>query len=195
MKVKPYSTIPDHWIFQSWKYATMLWFCYYMGLRPNSTRLIEIKHINFNDKTVYIPRANSKTRQDDIFPIPDLLMNKLWAYLKIRCKVIHNSQFLFPNIKGKASDKNYFSDKIRRMLKNLQISKLSYFDKAGCKRMSKNLYSLRHSFGTRVYQKTHDIKAVAIMLGHHDTLMRCASVYAHISDIQERPRIMKQIYG
>jgi len=175
--------------------ATQLLFMYYLGLRPNSVRLIEIKRIDFKNRKLFIPRSNIKTRQDDTFIIPEKLYNFLIAYLRLRSKNIHRNSFLFPSpYTEQPLDRNTISSKIRKIMKRINLSQLSFIDKAGFNRMSKNLYSLRHSFATRVYEKTRDVRATAIMLGHTDIMMRQACRYIHISRTEDRLKITKAMY-
>lgn len=169
---------------------------FYLGLRPNTVRLIEVRHINFIHKTLFVPRSNIKTRQDDTFPIPNNLYNLLWNYLEIRSKFIHNNIYLFPSIRTlKPTSRWSISAKVRRIMKQSGIAHLSFIDKSGYSRMSKNLYSLRHSFGSRVWKATKDIQAVALMLGHVDVECRCAMRYVHCSKIEDRKEIIKSIFN
>lgn len=176
------------------KHILQILFMYFLGLRYNEVRTIEIKNIDFKKKQIYLPAKYVKTRQDDDMPVPDFLYSTMINFLKLRCKLFHKNPYLFPNKNGRIDDRNYLSKKFCDILKKLNISKLSYEDKSGFKRMSKNLYSLRHSFGTFVYDKTHDIKKTAIALRHHDSLLRCASRYVHISENKTRQDIFKEIF-
>ncbi len=197
MKVKPYCKNVELALFNSWKFATMLWFHYYLGLRPRTVRLIEIKHLDFKNRILFVPAMNVKTRAADNFPIPDVLYVKLIVWLKVRCKLIHNSKWLFPSSKFpfNCQDKNYLGGKVRKILKKLDISRPSWKDKSGMIHYNKCLYSIRRSFATKVWQRTKNIKFVEIALGHHDPLMRNAWRYISICEDEERPEIFRQVWG
>lgn len=182
------------------KYCKMKWILqllmiYFMGLRPQEARLIQIKHIDFKKKRVFIPAANNKIRNDDYVPIPSVVYEPLWIFLKMRSSQFKDSPWLFAS-KGRQghSDRNYLSKKFCKILKRLGISQESKLDKAGFVRMNKNLYSLRHSFGTAVYEATKDVRQTAIALRHKDHLCRCAMVYIHTSDDQTREDIFKKAF-
>lgn len=196
MKVKPFCKNVELALFNSWKFATMLWFHYYLGLRPRCVRLIEIRHIDFRNKTLFVPAMNAKMRVADTFPIPDVLYKKLMVWLKIRCKISHNSKWLFPSSRFPFGciDKNYLGEKVRKILKKLNISKISWLDNAGSMHYNKCLYSVRHGFGLRVWKKTHNIKYVQIMLGQHDKLMRSVSRYVMMSEDEERGQILQKVW-
>jgi len=202
MKVKPYSKNVDCQIFNSWKWVTMLWFGNFMGLRPRSVRLIEINHMDFRNKSLYVPAMNSKTRTDENYPMPEILIKKLKIYLIIRSHYLKNikgtySYYLFPSSKNpkKPIDKNYLGEKLRKILIELNIARLSFIDKSGHRKLNKSLYGLRKAFATRVYLKTGRIEDVETMLGHHDKMMRNAWVYIDIAKELERPKIMRTIWN
>lgn len=178
------------------KWILMIYLIYFLGLRPNEARLIEINHIDFKKKVLYIPSKNVKTHDDDIVPIPYFIYPALWNFLKIRCNHFHNNKYLF-SAKGRRgfSDRNYLGKKFNEILSRLQISRVVYNDIAGKKRMSKNLYSCRHSFGTRVYQSTDgNVKKVATALRHHDSNYRSAMVYVRMSENESREKVFEELY-
>jgi len=196
MKVQPYSTNPKKLLLEKLRRCLQLDLGYYLGLRPDTIRKIEIRHINFQERNLYVPRFNIKTRKDETFYFPDFLFDWLKVYLKQRCKFFKNSKYLFPsNSKYGICSRDTLSKYFKRILQRRGLLQLNFIDKAGASRMNLNLYSLRHSFGTRVYQKTKSIKQTAIMLGQTDPLFRCASRYVHICDRQERKLLIKEIYN
>lgn len=196
MQVHPYSNNIEKTFFKKFEICMMLDFCYYIGLRPDTIRKIEMNHINFKQRSFFVPKFNIKTREAETFYFPEFLFRWLLKYLRIRCRMYKGSRFLFPSdTQSGILDKWTLSKIFRRKIKLLGISHLNYIDQSGYKRMDKNLYSLRHSFGTRVYEKTRSIKDTAIALGQKDRFFRCAAIYVHLCEKQERKAIINNIYG
>jgi len=186
--------VSEYTIFCKAKWILQLLMILYMGLRPNEARLIQIKHIDFEKKRVFIPASNCKTKQNDYVPIPKTIYDPLWNYLKLRSKLFKGNIYLF-SARGRRgfSDRNLLSKKFNRTLKKLRISKTSYVDKSGFERMDKNLYSLRHSFGTRAYEKFKDIRKTAIVMRHKDLKCRSTLVYIHTSQNKTREDLFKEL--
>lgn len=177
------------------KWIMQLYFIYYLGLRPNEARLIELKHVDLEKKTIYIPSKNAKTKNDDIVPIPNFIYGPLVRFMRLRQLYFHGNPYLFSSKSRKGiTDRNYLSLKFRLILLKIGISKVTYVDILNKKRKNKNLYSLRHAFGARVWESTHDLIKTANALRHHDDSFRTAMVYSHINEDEMREDTFKEIY-
>lgn len=181
--------------FQQINFCFQLCFMYFMGLRPDSVRLIEVKHIDFRRSCLFVPRSNIKTRQDDIFPLHRKIKLMLVPYLKLRCRLFKKNIYLFPSVKnGRPVSRYTVSANVRDIMRRNNIGFNSFVDKSGFLRRSKNLYSLRHSFATEVYNQTKSIADVGKMLGHVDKFYRQASRYVHINKKDGRQDIIDKIF-
>jgi len=89
----------------------------------------------------------------------------------------------FPSVRnGERIDRGTFSRNFKKSVKLAGLLKISYIDKQNNPRYNITLYTLRHSFATQVYLKTHDIKKLALMLRHYDFWCRSTLVYIHTAE-------------
>jgi integrase len=174
----------------------MIFIQYYMGLRPKEARKIKLKHIDFQNKILFIPAENNKQRNQDNMPIPDIVFNVLLNYIYELKKIFKNSIWLFPNKYGndcidRGSHIRFFT---LALLKSNLLQK-SYCDKQNNLRNNLTLYSLRHSFGTNVYSKLKDIKKTASLLRHYDFQCRSTLIYIHTTQNQNRRDLFAEVYN
>lgn len=173
--------------------ATGFYLMWSMGLRPSEARLIRIEDIDFKNKRVLIKGENNKQRQEDWMPIPTHIYDFIIKYLKTRNYLFGTSRWLFPSKEGVVGDSRWMCV-FRNALKDSGLYQVAYKDKLGLNRSTLTLYSLRHSFGTRVYDKTHDLLKTALVLRHHDMKCRSTMVYIHTTQDKSRMDVLREIY-
>lgn len=172
---------------------------FYLGLRPKESYALEIEHLDLKNKIITIPAYNNKERDTDNLTIPEFVYSKLCNYLWLREEQgFENNKYVFP-VKHHKNKETYLSRSsvvliFANACKAIGIYKKTYIDKNGCPRGNYNPYSLRHSFGTRVYLTTGDIKLTAIALRHHDPQSRATYIYVHLAENLLRPFILEKIY-
>lgn len=176
--------------------AFMIYFSYYLGLRPKECYNSRVEHINLEEGCMYIPAENNKQRQQDFVYFPDFLIPAIKRYLEIRKRYYPNSPYMFPTKKsnGGSIDRSQYAKIFREALRGVNLYKISYIDQQNLKRANLSLYSLRHSFGTNVFKKTHDIKKTAMFLRHKDLMMRSAMIYVHCCENEIKKEIVNEIY-
>ncbi|MCH7851081.1 MAG: site-specific integrase [Nanoarchaeota archaeon] len=172
---------------------------YYLGLRPKESMAIKISHIDFNSQQLFIPAENNKQRHADKLPIPNFIFDKILQYIsKTKKDGYYSEEWLFPSNHWRTRDGRPLRGTITRCFKKaLQDSKLlhlSYTDDQGKPRYNITLYSLRHSFGTRVLQVTKSYKKTAMALRQRDDQYRSVFVYDHTTDYLDRSDIFKEVY-
>ena len=179
----------------------MVYFAYCLGLRPGECFRAKIEHINLEKQEMYIPASHNKQRQSDLLFFPDFLIPQLEAYLKERNKRFPESEWMFPtrsidrgDAKGRM-ERSQFGKIFRDAIKKAGLYQVSYIDAQGLKRANLNVYSLRHGFGTRCYEKTKDLKQTSILMRHKDCSMRSTLMYVHLSEDKERKRLINEVYN
>ena len=180
--------------------ATMVWLAYNLGLRPKETRLIKMDDLNLEKQELYIPAENNKQRQQDVMPIPDFLFKSICKYLSLRNRYFYGSQWLFPREGITNEDlpvnRSTHSCMFRKALIKAELYKVAYKDAGNLKRANFNLYSLRHSFASRVYDRTnHDIKKTALCLRHYDWQFRTTMRYIHTTNGTTRKGLMEELFN
>ena len=85
----------------------MMRIIYELGCRVGEFAQIQLKHLNFDNASIYIPKENVKTRKARTSVLPRGLMNEIKAYLKDRGRMtkreerIRNpEEYLFPSSHG-----------------------------------------------------------------------------------------------
>jgi len=170
---------------------------YYLGLRPSESRLIQISHINFQEKNMFIPAENNKERHSDYFPIPDFVLNKIKKYI---LKMPFKSQWLFPCALNQIRNQDKpviikcLQENFKRRIQSLGYLHICFFDKNNFPRYNLNLYSFRKHFGTYIYKKTRCPQTTALLLRQYDRQLK--SVWSYIFNVQkeERKMIIEQIW-
>jgi len=173
--------------------ATMLFVAYALGLRPGETTKIRMQHLDLEDGILFIPAENNKQRYSDNIPLPSFIIDRIFYYLKLKNKFYEWSPFLFPNVKGAELSRGNYEKMFRKYLKKTELYQVNYIDKKGLNRANINLYSLRKSFGTRVWDKTRDILKTSIALRHRDRLFRTVMAYINYKD-GEIKKIFDEVY-
>ncbi len=172
--------------------------CFYLGLRPKESKDIKVEHINFSEKTLYIPAENNKQRNQDILPIPDFILRKIRSYLQLKNKFFKESAWLFPAKYSSNRNKNLSRGTLIKAwndcLKKSGMLYKSYTDSNGKPRYNLTLYSLRHSFGTFSFEKLKDIKKVGSLLRHYDFQCRSTLRYIHTTQNSTRKNLFEEVY-
>jgi integrase len=168
--------------------------CMFMGLRPKEAKNIQMQHINFVEKQIYIPADSNKQRNQDLMPMPQFIVEKLKKYITIRNRLF-DSQYLFPSNRGGEIERGTLMRAFSKMIKLAGLSQISYTDKQGNKRRNISIYSLRHSFGTNVMHEYKDNKIVAKALRHYDPQCRSTYVYIHTDAQVSRKEILERVWA
>lgn len=101
-------------------------------------------------KKVIIDTPKSKKSIRDIPLVDDLVLLARNLY-----QGIPPNAFLLTGEQGRFMEPRLLEDRYAKILEHLKIK-------------GKNLYSIRHTFATTFYQKTHDVKSLSEILGHSD---------------------------
>lgn len=163
-------------------YHPFLSFIFYTGVRNAEAIGLKVKHVDLTNKHVEISEAFARTvkgsnhaariqkgtKMENVRYLP--LNEQLTAIL---CKQIEGKQsndFVFPSPKGLCINDTTLE---KRILKPV-LKKLGFGDK--------DLYSARHSFGTRAIQQGMPLTDVAYLMGH-STIETASRNYVHITRV------------
>ncbi len=188
----------EMYYFRKVRNCMIFFLMFYLGLRPKEAYGSKVEHISIENGTIFIPGENNKQRNSDTIPLPDFVRVGLLKYMKIRERYFKDSPWLFPSnhwrSKGRLAHNvlaGVFKDAVRRA----GILHTCYVDSLGRKISNLNPYSLRHSFGSRAYEKTHDIKKTAYLLRQYDWQCRNALVYIHTLQNKNRSDLYDEMYS
>ena len=140
------------------------------GIRLSELVGLNYGNINMANKTILVRR--SKSAKEEVVYMTDDLVNQLKAYFQ-----------MFPQTSPEAplfvtKDGN----RVQGQCLNVMVKKYAKF--AGIKKKI-TPHKLRTTFGTNIYQKTHDIYMAAKLLGH-TTVATTTKYYVDIDEISKR---------
>jgi len=133
------------------------------GLRVSEALNLEARDVNFNTGKIKVRQG--KGDKDRILWTGARTLSWLQSWLEVRPP---GAGKLFTTLKGLPLQSRY----VRAMVKR-------YAAKAGVEK-DVHPHTLRHSFGTDLYNQTKDIRLVQKMLGHAD--LSTTMIYTHIID-------------
>lgn len=190
--------IPNYSTFLKFRNCMIIYLAYYLGLRPKEAYGIKMENLDLENKELLIPAESNKQQNSDFIPLPDFVIERLKAYLKTRSKFFKKSSWLFPSLHCRSKGKLNHSvvGKIfREAVKKAGLYRVGFKDTWGRCRSLFNMYSLRHSFGSNVYDKTKDIKKTACLLRQYDWQCRSALIYIHTTQNKTRAEILQEVYS
>ncbi len=177
--------------------ALMYELMYYLGLRPMECRCIEISHIDFSAREIFIPANHNKERHPDNISIPLFLWKKIMIYLQKRRM---KSKWLFPCMLHHSEEKDIVLDsrcqqrEFTKRIRQLGFLHISFIDKQGLPRYNLNLYSFRKRFGTFAYRKTGCPQKTALLLRQYDPQFKSVWAYVFIVKKEERKELINELY-
>ena len=184
--------------FRKFRNCMIFFLMYYLGLRPKASYAIKIEHIDLERGTLFIPASNNKQRNSDLIPLPEFVYNTLFRYIKKRNKLFEDSEWLFPSDHWRSKghlDHSVVCKIFKDAARDTKLLNTSYVDAQGHKRANFTPYNLRHSFGSKAYEKTKDIKKTAFLLIQYDWQCRSALVYIHTTQNKNRIDLFNELYG
>lgn len=143
----------------------------YTGLRPGELSAGRCKHIDLHDAVFKVRFTMQRIKNPDttepktkviidtpkshkaIRDIP--LINDLVLMGRNLYQRIPPNAFLLTGEQERFMEPRLLEDKFTKIMQELNIQ-------------GKNLYSIRHTFATNFYNKTHDVKSLSEILGHAD---------------------------
>ncbi|MFW5794138.1 MAG: tyrosine-type recombinase/integrase [Bacillota bacterium] len=149
------------------KYGYMISFMYFIGPRVNELIQLQKKDILINKKIVHLNADITKRKKERIVSIPDKFVSSLREYISK----------LNPDDKLFDYTKQRVWQIIKKASKNANIKK------------DIHPHTLRHTYGTTVYENTNDIRLTQELMGHKN--MATTSIYTHLSDKYKKKGVNK----
>ena len=120
---------------------------------------IRLEHLDWADRTIFVPDSKTKQGRRKV-PMSERVFNLLRA----RCGT-QSEGWLFPAKRGRTGHLTTLSERFRAARENAGLPPKMV------------LYCGRHDYGTRMMQRTGNIKAVMEVMGHRD--VKTAMKYQH----------------
>jgi site-specific recombinase XerD len=144
------------------KHKVALTTIYSLGLRRSELINLQVKDINFTNKTVII--LNSKGRKDRVLPLAE----KLEVLLKTYIEIYKPSKYL---IAGQVEGSSYSASSLAKIFNKYLYNII--------KKHNFTLHSLRHSYATHLLDMGVDLRYIQELLGHKSS--RTTEIYTHVS--------------
>jgi len=148
------------------------------GLRVSELCSLQTKDINL-DKS-YLMVRQGKGKKDRLIPFPASIVTFIKDWIDEKDKRGINSKYLFCSYKTGKEGKPLFVRYVQILLKN-------YFKKTGIEK-DIHVHSLRHSYGTAVYQRTKDLESLRRLLGRES--ISTTQIYINLSDADLKNTIL-----
>lgn len=148
---------------------------YSTGIRVSELSKMEIKNIDFEDKTI---RVLGKGNKERIVAFGNICLDLLKRYLKDSRPYILNEKdsiYVFVNKRGSRLSENDIRIIVKRILKSSGLN------------IKLTPHVLRHTFATDLLNNGADLRTVQELLGHEN--LKTTEVYTHITNDR-----LKQVY-
>lgn len=144
----------------------MLELLYASGFRISELLNIKLGDIDYTNAVV---RTFGKGSKERVVPLPDVTLDYINKYLKVRKVILGNkeSDYLFITRRGSKMDRTTFF----KFIKNLLIKKNIHKDISP--------HTLRHSFATHLLEGGADLRSIQVLLGHEN--IKTTKIYTHLS--------------
>jgi len=184
----------------SWKHKLMMRTIYESGCRVGEFVRIRLKHLDFENNSIFFPAENTKTRQARVSYISQGLMNELKDYLKRQGRITKRKEkiaepesFLFRSaVRNQPENKGMTENRVRQIfskyIQEAGLQRVYAHDSLGRALHLYTVHSLRHSHimqAKHIYKINNSI--VAKQVGHSS--LQAMSAYDKPSD-----EMVKQAY-
>lgn len=179
--------------FLRWRDITAIELMYYTGLRPAECLQLKWCDLDFENELIAVRPYINKRKND----LPAILTNPakriLMRYKQKLLELNINNEWLFPSFW--TTEPIQVCSMGKKFLKICQECGLAQFERHnqnGKPIYSVSLYSLRHSFCTRIYKATGSEIAVSRLARH--TQVQSASIYTHLN-FDDKREIANRVFN
>lgn len=128
------------------------------GLRISEALLLTFDELQLENKIIQLVAKKTKGKKSRTVELPENTIEYIENYLKIRNSFTKGKEckYVFISFRGNKLTGNSTNEMLKEYANEIGIE------------INVHNHSLRHSFGTNVYENTHDIKLVQELLDHED---------------------------
>lgn len=128
------------------------------GLRISEALLLTFDELQLENKIIQLVAKKTKGKKSRTVELPENTIEYIENYLKIRDSFAKDKEckYVFISFRGNKLTSNSTNEMLKEYANEIGIE------------INVHNHSLRHSFGTNVYENTHDIKLVQELLDHED---------------------------
>ena len=138
------------------------------GLRVAEVASLKTKDIDIDKH--FLKVVQGKGRKDRLVPFPENIVPYIKAWIEEKAKRGIESPWLFCAYSKGQEGKKLIPRYIQIALKN-------YGKRAGIEQL--HPHTLRHSYGTAIYQTDHDLEGLRMLLGHSN--IQTTQIYINLS--------------
>lgn len=161
---------------------------YYCGIRPDELRNLKIKDLDFQNKSIILPKEITKTNKERVVPMLGNVFDLLENY-----RNLDENLFVFgtwvPN-RGRHSCKNWFLPNEYQLKEDTPNKEWNKLIKKGLG-IKKNLYSAKHKGADDKREAGMDIKTICAIFGHSEEKMTERYMHSLKSERLEQARNIK----
>jgi len=156
-----------------WRDYAMLHLLAYYGLRPCEVVSLQLKSINWDDRTLRVEQR--KTRSTLVLPLADRTVSILQRYLQqVRPHGAHSELFLRAHCPAGALKRYAITDVFEERARQSGLPIAGY-----------SAYSLRHAFALRLLQRGVGLKTIGDLLGHRNLVTTCQYLRLDLDTLRE----------
>jgi len=148
------------------------------GLRASEATALQPEHLGLMSGKLSV--REGKGAKDRTLWVGEEILEELQEWTNRRSGEVENSRFLLPTRKGTEVATSHLRRSVKRYARKASIEEVG--------RVSP--HTLRHTFATRLYRETGNIRMVQKALGHSD--LSTTMIYTHVVD-EELEGAMKEL--
>jgi site-specific recombinase XerD len=152
------------------------------GLRASEATALQKQHVDLMSGKLMV--REGKGAKDRTLWVGEDLLEELQEWTDRRTEEAESSEFLLPTRKGTEVATSHLRRSVKRTevaTSHLRRSVKRYARKAGIEEVDRvSPHTLRHTFATRLYRETGNIRMVQKALGHSD--LSTTMIYTHVVD-------------
>jgi site-specific recombinase XerD len=148
------------------------------GLRASEATALQPEHLDLVSGKLTV--REGKGAKDRTLWVGEEMLDELREWANWRTGEVESSRFLLPTRKGTEVATSHLRRSVKRYARKAEIEEVD--------RVSP--HTLRHTFATRLYRETSNIRMVQKALGHSD--LSTTMIYTHVVD-EELEGAMKEL--
>jgi len=153
----------------------------YCGLRSSEIRSVNIKNLDFFDRTLKVTGEVAKYGRERIVPLSINFCEILKRYVEKYQKYFRDGYLIYPyfNSRGNKITNARLRNIFNSYSKKAGIKSYYMIDKRGQSRTKYHLHTLRHYFVSKCFETGVPLKVISTWVGHK-SIATTADIYTHL---------------